>query len=409
MTTLQAINAAASPEVQSNDNFQTLSGAAMYGRRQPATTGLTWAYYGGLFNGNTISDGTVSLTDNADNYVVVLRSTGVVSVSTSTTNGANTLYARLYKVTTLAGVVTTVVDQRQDTNGFLRADGSSSGGGVTAWKDVVRAASTANGTLATAFENGDTLDGVTLATGDRILLKNQSSAAENGVYTVNASGAPTRATDADAGSELVNATVPVSEGTTNADTTWICTTNAPITVGSTSLTFSAFAGTTSPTTTKGDLIVRSASADSRLAVGSNGFVPVADSSQTLGVKWAQPPCVLAIACSDETTALTTGTNKVKFTNPFATAFNVTAVVGSLSTAQTSGSIFTVDVNEAGTTILSTKLTIDNTETTSGTAATAPVISDASIAAYAEIEVDIDQVGDGTAKGLKVYIIGYPSP
>jgi hypothetical protein len=118
--------------------------------------------------------------------------------------------------------------------------------------------------------------------------------------------------------------------------------------------------------------------------------------------------VLAVACSDESTALTTGTNKVKFINPYGTAFNVTAVVASLSTAQTSGSIFTVDINEAGTSILSTKLTIDNTETNSSTAATPAVISDASIAAYAEIEVDIDQVGDGTAKGLKVYLIGYPS-
>jgi Protein of unknown function (DUF2793) len=105
------------------------------------------------------------------------------------------------------------------------------------WKQAVRAASTANGTLATAFENGDTFDGVTLATGDRILLKNQSSGAENGIYTVNASGAPTRATDADAGAELVNATCYVSEGTANADTQWTCSTNATITVGSTSLTF----------------------------------------------------------------------------------------------------------------------------------------------------------------------------
>lgn len=118
---------------------------------------------------------------------------------------------------------------------------------------------------------------------------------------------------------------------------------------------------------------------------------------------------LAIACSDETTALTAGTNKVKFINPYSTAFNVTAVVASLSTAQTSGSIFTVDINEAGASILSTKLTIDNTETNSSTAATAAVISDASIAAYAEISVDIDQIGDGTAKGLKVYLIGYPTP
>lgn len=117
---------------------------------------------------------------------------------------------------------------------------------------------------------------------------------------------------------------------------------------------------------------------------------------------------ITVACSDETTALTTGTNKVIFRNPYSTAFNIVGVKASLSTAQTGGSIFTVDINEAGVSILSTKLTIDNTEKTSTTAATAAVVSDASIAADAEISIDIDQVGDGTAKGLKVTLIGYPS-
>lgn len=105
------------------------------------------------------------------------------------------------------------------------------------WKQSVRVATTANGTLASAYENGDTVDGVTLATGDRILIKNQSTGAENGIYTVNASGSPTRATDADSGAEMLAATVFVNEGTANADTVWACITNATITVGSTSLTF----------------------------------------------------------------------------------------------------------------------------------------------------------------------------
>lgn len=105
------------------------------------------------------------------------------------------------------------------------------------WKATVRAASTANVTLASAVENGDVLDGVTLATGDRILLKNQTTASENGIYVVAASGAPSRASDADTGAELVNAAVIVSEGTVNADTWWLCTTNAPITLGTTGLTF----------------------------------------------------------------------------------------------------------------------------------------------------------------------------
>lgn len=110
-----------------------------------------------------------------------------------------------------------------------------------------------------------------------------------------------------------------------------------------------------------------------------------------------------VACSDETTALTTGTAKITFRMPY--AFTLTAVRASLSTAQSSGSILTVDINEGGTTILSTKLTIDNTEKTSTTAATAAVISDTALADDAEITVDIDQVGDGTAKGLKIALIG----
>lgn len=113
------------------------------------------------------------------------------------------------------------------------------------WKESVRVATTANGTLATAYENGDTVDGVTLVTGDRILLKNQTTGSENGIYTVNASGSPTRATDADTAAEILQAAVWVQEGTTNADSGWVMTTNAPITLGSTSLAFSQFNGGTS--------------------------------------------------------------------------------------------------------------------------------------------------------------------
>lgn len=122
-----------------------------------------------------------------------------------------------------------------------------------------------------------------------------------------------------------------------------------------------------------------------------------------GTLSAALPIEIQVACSDETTALTAGAGKVTFRTPC--AMTVTAVRASLTTAQSSGTIFTVDINEGGTSILSTKLTIDNTEKTSTTAATPPVISDTSLADDAEITVDIDQIGDGTAKGLKVTIIG----
>jgi hypothetical protein len=108
---------------------------------------------------------------------------------------------------------------------------------------------------------------------------------------------------------------------------------------------------------------------------------------------------MIIAVSDETTDITTGTAKVTFRMPYAAT--ITAVRASLATASSSG-IPTVDINEAGTTILSTKLTIDATEKTSTTAATAAVISDSSIADDAEITIDIDVAGTG-AKGLKIII------
>jgi hypothetical protein len=113
---------------------------------------------------------------------------------------------------------------------------------------------------------------------------------------------------------------------------------------------------------------------------------------------------IIIAASDETTALTTGTAKVTFRMPY--TFNLTGIRASLSTAQSSGSTFTVDVNEGVSSILSTEITIDNGQKTSTTAGTPPVISDAFLVDDAEITIDIDQVGDGTAKGLKVTLIGH---
>jgi hypothetical protein len=109
------------------------------------------------------------------------------------------------------------------------------------------------------------------------------------------------------------------------------------------------------------------------------------------------------ALSDESTALTTGTAKLTWRTPY--AITVTEVRASVNTAPT-GSTIIVDINEGGSTILSTKLSIDASEFTSTTAASAAVISDTALADDAEITFDIDQIGSTIAgKGLKVSIIG----
>lgn len=124
-------------------------------------------------------------------------------------------------------------------------------------KASVVAATTTNGTLATAFANGQVVDGVTLATADRILIKNQTDATANGIYTVNASGAPTRSTDMDAGSEFPSAYVFVEQGTVNADTGWVCTNNSPVTLGTTNIVWTQFSGAGTYTASNGVLLTGS--------------------------------------------------------------------------------------------------------------------------------------------------------
>ena len=110
-------------------------------------------------------------------------------------------------------------------------------------KDSVKVATTANGTLSSAFANNSTVDGVTLATGDRILIKDQSTGSENGIYTVNASGAPTRATDFDANTEVTGgAFVFVEQGTANGDNGYVVTNNGTVNVGSDAIAFTQFSG-----------------------------------------------------------------------------------------------------------------------------------------------------------------------
>jgi hypothetical protein len=114
------------------------------------------------------------------------------------------------------------------------------------WKDEVRVATTAALALSTGFAAGQVVDGVTLVAGDRVLNKDATTQTENGIYVVPASGAPTRATDADATAELNNATVKVTSGTVNANATYTQTTQNP-TVGSSALVFVAAAGGTTYT------------------------------------------------------------------------------------------------------------------------------------------------------------------
>ena len=101
---------------------------------------------------------------------------------------------------------------------------------------ICRSATTANISLATDLENGDTLDGVTLATDDKVLVKNQTTTSQNGIYVVVASGTASRDPDFNTVAELAGQLTIIKEGTTNADTMWLCTTDSG-TIGVASITF----------------------------------------------------------------------------------------------------------------------------------------------------------------------------
>jgi hypothetical protein len=158
MTTLQQLDdEQVNAEVPINENFETVSAAGIYGKKHTTTSGLTWGFYGGRYNGNTVADGTVTLTDDATNYLVILRSTGVVSVSTATTNSLSSLYARLYKVTTVDGAVTDVLDERWEANGLLFNTSGTSGtvtsvaASVPSFLSISGSPITSSGTLAITY------------------------------------------------------------------------------------------------------------------------------------------------------------------------------------------------------------------------------------------------------------------
>jgi hypothetical protein len=137
-------------------------------------------------------------------------------------------------------------------------------------KASVRVATTANITIATALNVNDTLDGVTLADGDRVLVKNQTDASENGIYTAGAS--PARSADANVAAELTGGTFTfVEEGTTNSDSGFVFTHNGTPTLGSTDLTVAQFSGAGS--ITAGDGISQSGTT---LAVNDDNITLLAD-------------------------------------------------------------------------------------------------------------------------------------
>ena len=141
---------------------------------------------------------------------------------------------------TLTGTVT-VPTPSNNTDAATKAYVDTIKQGSIDIKDSCRVTSTANIAIASALTNGSTIDGVTVATNDRVLLKNQTDASENGIYAVVASGAASRTLDANTDTLVTSGMYTyVSEGTAGNSIGFVLTTNDPITLDTTNLTFTQF-------------------------------------------------------------------------------------------------------------------------------------------------------------------------
>ena len=240
-------------------------------------------------------------------------------------------------------------------------------------KDSVRVASTANIAVASALTNTSTIDGVVVATGDRVLLKNQTTASQNGIYVVVASGAASRSTDANTSAKVTTGMyVFVSEGTVSADMGYVLTTNDAITLDTTSLTFTQFSGagqitagtgitksantlsvdttviaplasptfTGTPTLPTGTIATTQTALDSSTKVATTAFVTTADNlkanlaSPTLtGTPLSTTAAVDTNTTQIATTAYVVGQGYAKLASPTFTG-TPTLPTGTIATTQT---------------------------------------------------------------------------
>lgn len=254
--------------VTTNDGAQTLTNKTL---TSPTVSGLYLSDSSIVFEGTTNNnfETTLSVEDpTADRTLALPNKTGTLATTDDITNAVDAITttvieegSNLYytdervddRVNGLLTAGTGITKTYDDGNGTLTVAVDTNVIATKTYVDEVAqglhihasavAATTANINLATDLENGDVLDGVTLVTGDRILVKNQDTASQNGIYVVQASGAAVRALDFDQPAEVDGGDfIFVTGGTVNDNTGWVQTSTTVATIGTDPIYFTQFSG-----------------------------------------------------------------------------------------------------------------------------------------------------------------------
>ena len=238
-------------------------------------------------------------------------------------------------ITNLADPVNT---QDAATKGFVEA--TAQGLDV---KDSCVAATTANITISTALNNGDTIDGVTLSTNDRVLVKDQSTASQNGIYVVGSS--PARADDLAAGSDAAGMFTFIEQGTVNADNGFVCTSNKGSAVtGSNNLTFAQFSGAGQITTADG--LQKSGNTIS-VDLKANGGLVIESTEIALDLAASSITGTLPVSKLTSVTSTATEINKLDGLNSTTTELNTCTDGDTSATSTTLASADRFVCNDAG--------------------------------------------------------------
>jgi hypothetical protein len=221
-----------------------------------STNGVVRVYNGTAWVNAITSITTTGANTGAITVTPAANGTVTIALNVATAENAGLLTAAFFTDLTNAtasATINTLVKRNGDGNISVATPTADAHAATKAYVDAarsgldvkqsVRAATTTAVLLASGLEDTDVIDGVTLATGDRVLVKNQGTASENGIYVVQASGAAVRATDFDGTGEVSGGAFTfVEEGTVNADSGWVVTSNGAITVGTDAIAWVQFSG-----------------------------------------------------------------------------------------------------------------------------------------------------------------------